>query len=320
MLKTRGDIFISIRSRDLISTSIGDNNNSGRFNLFENILATDTEILSVELVSATIPNSFYNLSANNNNNTIKFKEGLNNYVTLTIPSGSYDILELGSKIKTLLEAQSIIFGNSYTYTFSYDVINNLLIITNSGNDATFDFTTDISCRRFLGFTSSIQIINSSAGIISNRAVDITDTRNSIFVRLPNLSNNKTIESSSGKFSNIIAQVPVALSRNTFFTFDPATTYKCELSQKQINSIDILITYQDETNNVNFERADWEINLIVSFHEAPKDIINARNKEMGLREELYNRVNDYHINKDKMITEQKELNQFFQDGLKQIESN
>lgn len=320
MLKTRGDIFISIRSRDLISTSIGDNNNSGRFNLFENILATDTEILSVELVSATIPNSFYNLSANNNNNTIKFKEGLNNYVTLTIPSGSYDILELGSKIKTILEAQSIIFGNSYTYTFIYDVINNLLTITNSGNDATFDFTTDISCRRFLGFTSSIQIINSSAGIISNRAVDITDTRNSIFVRLPNLSNNKTIESSSGKFSNIIAQVPVALSRNTFFTFDPPTTYKCELSQKQINSIDILITYQDETNNVNFERADWEINLIVSFHEAPLDIINTRNKEMGLREELYNRVNDYHINKDKMITEQKELNQFFQDGLKQIESN
>ena len=320
MLKTRGDIFISIRSRDLISTSIGDNNNSGRFNLFENILATDTEILSVELVSATIPNSFYNLSANNNNNTIKFKEGLNNYVTLTIPSGSYDILELGSKIKTILEAQSIIFGNSYTYTFIYDVVNNLLTITNSGNDATFDFTTDISCRRFLGFTSSIQIINSSAGIISNRAVDITDTRNSIFVRLPNLSNNKTIESSSGKFSNIIAQVPVALSRNTFFTFDPPTTYKCELAQKQINSIDILITYQDETNNVNFERADWEINLIVSFHQAPVDIINSRNKEMGLREELYNRVNDYHINKDKMITEQKELNQFFQDGLKQIESN
>tara|TARA_R110000796_G_scaffold106224_3_gene216617 strand:+ start:72 stop:1034 length:963 start_codon:yes stop_codon:yes gene_type:complete len=320
MLKTRGDIFISIRSRDLISTSIGDNNNSGRFNLFENILATDTEILSVELVSATIPNSFYNLSANNNNNTIKFKEGLNNYVTLTIPSGSYDILELGSKIKTILEAQSIIFGNSYTYTFIYDVVNNLLTITNSGNDATFDFTTDISCRRFLGFTSSIQIINSSTGIISNRAVDITDTRNSIFVRLPNLSNNKTIESSSGKFSNIIAQVPVALSRNTFFTFDPPTTYKCELAQKQINSIDILITYQDETNNVNFERADWEINLIVSFHQAPVDIINSRNKEMGLREELYNRVNDYHINKDKMITEQKELNQFFQDGLKQIESN
>ncbi len=320
MLKTRGDVFISIRSRDLISTSIGDNNNSGRFNLFENIIANENEILSVQLVSATIPNSFYNLSNNNNNNTIKFKEGSSNYVILTIPSGSYDILELSIQLKTLLEAQSVIFGNSYIYSFSYDEINNLLTISNSGNDAMFDFTDPSTCRRFLGFTSSIQEITTSNGIISDRAVDITDTRNSIFVRLPNLSNNKTIESSSGKFSNIIAQIPVVLSRNTFFTFEPPATYKCELSQKQINSIDILITYQNETNHVNFERADWEINLIVSFHTAPPEVINSRRKEIGIQQELYNRVNDYHINKNKTIEEQQELNKYFKEGLKQIETN
>ena len=40
-----------------------------------------------------------NLSNNNSNNTITFKEGLNAYTTLTIPSGSYDILELTSKLK-----------------------------------------------------------------------------------------------------------------------------------------------------------------------------------------------------------------------------
>ena len=60
--KTRGDVFITIRSRDLISTSVSDFNNSGRFNLFENIVAREDEMLAVELVSATIPNSFYNLS------------------------------------------------------------------------------------------------------------------------------------------------------------------------------------------------------------------------------------------------------------------
>ena len=65
MNKSRGDIFITIRSRDLISTALDDNNNAGRFNLFSNILAEDNEILTVELVSATIPNSFYNLSNNN---------------------------------------------------------------------------------------------------------------------------------------------------------------------------------------------------------------------------------------------------------------
>ena len=35
--KSRGDIFICIRSRDLINTSISGYNNSGRFNLFQNI-------------------------------------------------------------------------------------------------------------------------------------------------------------------------------------------------------------------------------------------------------------------------------------------
>lgn len=314
MDKTRGDIFITIRSRDLISTAIGDNNNAGRFNLFQNIIAEENEILAVELVSATIPNSFYNLSNNNNNNKIKFKEGANAYVELTIPSGSYSIIELGTKLKELLEAQSTTWGNSYTYTFSYDEINNLLTITNSGNDAVFDFTGNNTCRRFLGFTSSIQTISDTNGITSDRAVDITDTRNSIFIRLPNLNNSKVIESNNGKFSNVIAQVPVELSRNTFFTFEPPQSFKCELAQQQINSIDVLITYQDETNNVNFERADWEINLIISFFKAPQSVIKTRRSDdEGVRRML----NEVDTNLTKMETNKKEteeLKSYFQEKI------
>lgn len=311
MDKTRGDIFITIRSRDLVSTALDDNNNAGRFNLFSNILADDNEILTVELVSATIPNSFYNLSNNNTNNKIKFKEGSEAYVELTIPSGSYNILELGAELKTLLEAQSTTWGNNYTYTFAYEEINNLLTITNSGNDATFDFTSDNTCRRFLGFTSSIQTINSSDGITSNRAVDITDTRNSIFIRLPNLNNNKVIESNNGKFSNVIAQVPVELSRNTFFTFEPPQSFKCELSQKQINSIDILITYQDETNNVNFERADWEINLLISFFRAPQEVILQRQTDEETTRRMLRTVDTNLTNKEKNKKDTEELKSYFQ---------
>ena len=266
--KTRGDVFIAIRSRDLNLTSQGDYNNSGTLNLFENIIASDDEVLGVSLISATIPNSFYNLSNNNQNNKIKFKEtGDASYKELTIPSGSYDILELSSKVKELLEANST---NTLTYTFTYDEINNELTIKNSNptvKNTTFDFTIENSCRRFLGFKSQIITINSTNGITSDRAVDITDTRNSIYIRLPNLSNSKVVESSSGKFSNIIAQVPVALSRNTFFVFEPPTEFICELTQKQINSIDINITYQNETEAVNFEGCDWEINLKITFFKS-----------------------------------------------------
>jgi len=317
MLKTRGDVFITIRSRDLISTAVGDNNNSGRFNLFEDIIADDDEILGVELVSATIPNSFYNLSNNNSNNTITFKEGANAYTTITIPSGSYDILELSDKLKTLLEAQSTTWGNSHTYTFSYDKINNLLTITNSGNDAVFDFTTNTTCRRFLGFTSSIQTINSANGITSDRAVDITDTRNSIYVRLPNLSNSKVIESNSGKYSNVVAQIPIELSRNNFFTYDPPTKFICELVQKQINSIDINITYQEETNPVNFERADWECNLIISFFRISKTEKRAREFSHSLQQEMYNRIDQFNTNRIEAKQREEEIKKYLDNKLKNL---
>ena len=317
MNRTRGEIFMTIRSRDLLSTAIGDNNNAGRFNLFENISATDEEILTIELVSATIPNSFYNLSNNNSNNIIKFKEGANAYVELTISSGSYNILELGDKLKILLEAQSVIWGNNYTYTFTYDEINNLLTITNSGNDAIFDFTGNNTCRRFLGFTSSIKTISDSNGITSDRGVDITDTRNSIFVRLPNLNNNKVIESNNGKFSNVIAQIPVELSRNTFFTYDPPVSFRCELAQKQINSIDILITYQEETNAVNFEKCDWEINLLIGFYKAPNDIVNQRRISHSIEQDMLNRVNNFYSTTEEKEREAKELKSFFTDNLKEF---
>ncbi len=317
MEKTRGDVFITIRSRDLLSTAVGDNNNSGDFTLFENIIAEEDEILTVELVSATIPNSFYNLSNNNSNNTITFKEGSSSYATLTIPSGSYDILELSTKLKTLLEAQSTTFGNSYTYTFSYDEINNLLTITNSGNDAMFDFTTSNTCRRFLGFTNSIQTINSADGIVSDRAVDITDTRNSIYIRLPNLSNSKVIESNSGKYSNVVAQVPIELSRNTFFTFEPPQSFKCELVQKQINSISINITYQEETNPVNFERADWECNLIISFFKISQTEKKARKFSHSLQKEMLNKIDDYHNNIVEQKQREEEIKKYLEDKLKNI---
>jgi len=56
--KTRGDIYICIRSRDLQLTGLDGYNNAGRFILFQNIEALKDEQLGVKLQSATIPNSF----------------------------------------------------------------------------------------------------------------------------------------------------------------------------------------------------------------------------------------------------------------------
>ena len=318
--KTRGDVYISIRSRDLTLTSQQDYNNSGRFNLFENIIAEEDEVLGVSLVSATIPNSFYNLSNNNQYNKIKFKEtGDTSFITLTIPSGSYDILELSSQIKTLLEANST---NSLTYTFTYDEINNTITIKNSNptvKNTTFDFTIENSCRRFLGFKSQEITINSTNGITSDRAVDITDTRNSIYIRLPNLSNSKVLESSSGKFSNIIAQIPVALSRNTFFIFEPPVEFICELTQKQINSIDINITYQNETEAVNFENADWEINLKITFFKSHHTHDKQREYHHTIEKQLSAQIEQRQARLLQEHQDQTQLNNFINKKLNEIKA-
>ncbi len=318
--KSRGDVFIAIRSRDLNLTSQQDYNNSGTLNLFENITAADDEVLAVSLISATIPNSFFNLSNNNKNNKLKFKEtGDADYITLTIPSGSYDILELSSLIKTLLEANST---NTLTYTLTYDEISNALTIKNSNptvKNTTFDFTIEDSCRRFLGFKSQEISITTTNGITSDRAVDITDTRNSIYIRLPNLSNNKVMESSTGKFSNIIAQVPVALSRNTFFNFDPPVEFVCELTQKQINSIAINITYQEETEAVNFENADWEINLKVMFFKSHHIHDQQREYHHSLEKQLRRQVEKTQARILQDHQDQTELNNFINQKLNEIKT-
>jgi len=318
--KTRGDLYISIRSRDLLLTSKDGFNNAGTFSLFEDIIAEEDEVLGVSLVSATIPNSFYNLSNNNSNNKIKFKEtGDTDYKILSIASGSYDILELSSKIKELLEANST---NTLTYTFTYDEINNTLNIKNSNptvKNTTFDFTIENSCRRFLGFKSQEISITTTDGITSDRSVDITDTRNSIYIRLPNLSNSKVLESSSGKFSNIIAQVPVALSRNTFFIFEPPVEFICELSQKQINSIDINITYQNESEAVNFENADWEINLKITFFKSHHIHNKQREYYHTIERQLSRQIEERQSRLMREHQDQIELNNFINKKLNEIKS-
>ena len=287
--KTRGSVYICIRSRDLINTSSANTGNRGRFILFQPIEANDDERLAVSLTSAILPNSFYNLSSISKNNLITFIENGVQY-NIQIPDGNYNITELMTKIKELMESAN---GGAVEYTFSYDEqTNRVRIISNSQFITTFKFTFANSPRRMLGFDSEDYNVNSFSPLISNRAVDVTDTQNSLYVRLPNLSNQKIIESSTGKYSNILATIPVLYSRNSFFTYNPSTPFEMELSQRSINSIDIAITFQDEAIDVDLGNADYEINLKIDFYSKPKEKFREikLHKDMIKKFDIYQKVN------------------------------
>lgn len=262
MTNTRGSNLICMRSRDLSNTNLLGNN--GRMVLQSPIEANDNERLYVCVLSATFPNSWYNLSHYLNNNTISFKEtGDSDFKLITLDEGSYNILELLAHIKAKLEANST---NSEIYTLTYSEITNAVSIRHSSMPditTTFDFTTSTSCRRMIGFLSNIQVLQFST-LVSDRAVDITDTFNSIYIRLPNLSNQKVIESSTNRYSNIVAHIPVPFSRNTIFTYEPTNPFCVELLQKTISAIDINITFQNEEQQVHFGKGDWEVNLLIEY--------------------------------------------------------
>tara|TARA_R100001463_G_scaffold128510_1_gene186995 strand:+ start:814 stop:1746 length:933 start_codon:yes stop_codon:yes gene_type:complete len=300
--KTRGSNYITIRSRDLINTSNNGNGNSGRFVLFQAIEAGEDEVISVSLSSGTFPNSWYNLSDTNQNNLLTFIENGTTYNT-QIPDGNYNITELMAKIKNVMETAN---NGAVEYTFTYDEINNQVrIISNSQFITTMKFSLPNSPRRMLGFTEADINFNSFSPLLSNRAVDITDTQNSIYVRLPNLSNQKVIESSTGRYSNIIAHIPVLFSRNSFFTYEPSNPFHMELSQRTLSSIDVNITYQNENIPVNFNRGDWEINIIVDFLKKPKSLA----RQINLHKNLINKYDIYkkkELDKEMRITALKNL--------------
>jgi hypothetical protein len=273
--KTRGSMLMCIRSRDLTNTPTNGYNSSGRFTLFEPIEARDNEVLSIKLISAIMPNSWYNLDSALGNNTLDITEKRlsdNNEInfTITIPNGSYNINELNTEIETALNSGS---GYNITYELTYSEVQNADTITMDNTtlyNTTFRFADGNNLRRLIGFTDTNRIITTSTGIISDRAVDVTDTFNSIYVRLPNINSSKVIESYTKRFSNVVSQIPIEYSRNTLMLIEPQNPFEMEINNKSISSIFISITFQDELLEVNFGRADWELNLQVDFYRKPPD--------------------------------------------------
>ena len=83
-------------------------------------------------------------------------------------------------------------------------------------------------------------------------------------------------------------------------------------KKQINYIDVKITFQDELENVNFVNGDWEINLVVSFRKIP---FSERQKHKHtLQKALLDKVSQFNQTIMDNNIKQNNLNQFFKKNM------
>jgi len=263
---TRNPLIIAVRSRDL--DNLNEYGSSGNMNLFQQIQADLDEILTIQVITAIIPNSWNNLSSLLKNNKLRFGETNDNAdKVLTIPDGNYNIDELMTEVKKQLDANST---NNCTYTLTYSDITNAVSITHNKTSTiqtTFNFLGNDTIRRFLGFTQGEFTVTSSDIVKSDRSIDISDTNNCLFVR-SDLNNQKVVESSSTKPSNIICCIPIPLSRNSFFVYDPMQPIEIQLGQNSISSFNLAITWQD-SSFVDMRKGDWELVLKINYRRLPK---------------------------------------------------
>jgi hypothetical protein len=180
------------------------------------------EVRSLEVVSADLPITFYNIHGDNDcdgtgNNFLKITIGLSSEMLILTP-GYYTNASLKTEINTRLSA----LGSPYS-DLSFDISNNLSLFSSSSSTATLSFnvnssgnTVDANLRNslgwILGFRDAIYNVSSAVRLYSEQILLIRSPRH-VFISL-----NEFSQSNSNSFispfentnlnKNIIAKISI----------------------------------------------------------------------------------------------------------------
>jgi len=270
------------------------------FNLSAEINARSDEILLLFLKKAFIPFSFYTLSNSQKNNKLDIREtqsdGNTSIYPITIPDANYNITQLISKIKTLLESTSTF---SYKYSISFDKstgkVTFLLLSGNNALKAELLFqsgtNSDLSCRRLLGFKELDIEFNLSTTAVSQNVVDMADGLDSI--RIGSNLTGDNIKTSRGETGELLI-VPVNFSPFSILYFDALEPFKHKLATRSIKEIEIKMTDLND-NVIDFNNIPYTLILEVQFQHNPLGTINNQNnridtiKSAEIRKNLFNDI-------------------------------
>ena len=283
------------------------------FSLSAEINAKSDEILLLFLKKAFIPFSFYTLSSSQKNNKLDIKEtqtdGTTNIYSITIPDGNYNINELNSQIKTLLEATSTF---SYKYSVSFDKsTGKVKFLLLSGTNALksqllFQSGTNsaLSCRRLLGFKELDLEFNLSTTAVSQNVVDMADGLDSIRIGSNLVGDN--IKTSNGETGELLI-VPVNFSPFSILYFDALEPFKHKLSTRTIKEIEIKMTDLRD-NIIDFNSIPYTLILEVEFQHNPYGTITNQNNGIDTIRSAEIRRNIFNDIMNKMNEEKEEENE------------
>lgn len=270
-------------------TKIGDLDGYKYFDLDKEVVARKDERILLHLKKAFIPFSFYCLSSSQSNNKLDVLEtqsdGDTLAYTITIPDGNYNISELLTEMKSLMEIQSSAGGFSYTYTFTYDdATNKVTMRINTGTDITstkFLFATGTnkadSVATILGFSKDADVtFTQSSGGISDKVVDMADGLDSLHLK-SNLVGDNIQSTPDAINGGELLIIPVNLLPNSILYFDEGNNpFKHQLVMSSFKRIEIKFTDNND-NIVDFNSIPFTLILIVEFIQDPSETFDATHK-------------------------------------------
>lgn len=233
--------LLSINSKDRNPTM---SNSSSDFTiLFSTILSN---ISSVELLSANIPNTIYKIQSYNN--ILTWTRSSTEY-SITIPPGAYTIYSLLSNIQTQMNNTD---ANNYVLTYS----TTTLMVTFIGDSAfSLTFSNKNTCWKELGFSNSNTSSNTT--LTSNNAIQLYNPL-SLYLLIQQFGGNN-ITSSGIQFS---FKIPMTVNSSGILQFDSNNFYcqKIEFNGRfSFGQLQVLII-DSYGRNINLNNSEWEILL------------------------------------------------------------
>jgi PKD repeat protein len=241
-------LYFNIRSKEC--TSIDGLSTNIQVNLPFPINIPDNKHLEIEVVSAEIPISFYNISSDLQNNSFSYTKIPTGTVNLTISNGQYTVDDL---ITTINGLQS-------DFTMSYSDIFNKFLITLKSPITSITFTYNINnyWQQLYGITSSQTITTPAylSGCVNLASVHSLLMRSS----LANGNSASTAQSNN----DVIAKISLdgnygymaILNQNSY-------TRKNILSTGNISSFYLKITDQNQ-RTINLNGLVWECTIVFTL--------------------------------------------------------
>lgn len=232
------------------------------YSLVTPLVTNPDENITVELVNAAIPNSFYNIEASRNSfDVTETVGGVANTRAVTVTPGNYDVNTLKTELLLRLNTGTPV------YTIAFNLVTGRYTFTVTGATVVvFDMSGPM--RRSLGFSQTTHaFLGAPLSLTSNQVCDLSSNNHSVLIQASFLSNS-FITSKDMRSSGVIAVIPINAQNFNFILFQPQEEFFVLLRNNVIDTFTLNLTNQDG-RQLDFNGVEWELSLRFRFEKDPE---------------------------------------------------